>query len=122
MMQKLLLAPSLPVAALAVLSLALGGCATMRTDNQDTAQVAAAAAAAATTAEGAKPTAPGSHAGTPAAAAAAAAAAAMAAQDQHRPFAEVIKDAKEMPGLFRLYQRDERVWVEITPEQFEKPF
>ncbi|MBL8511273.1 MAG: zinc-dependent metalloprotease [Betaproteobacteria bacterium] len=39
-----------------------------------------------------------------------------------RPFKDVIKDAKEMPGLFTLYQKDEKVWIEITPEQFDKPF
>src|SRR5438094_9482186 len=122
MMEKPLTPSTLPVLALAALSLAFGGCATMRTDNQETAQVAAAAAAAATTVDGSKPSAPGSHAATPAAAAAAAAAAAMAAQSQHRPFAEVVKDAKEMPGMFQIYQREERVWLEIAPEQFEKPF
>jgi Met-zincin/Domain of unknown function (DUF5117) len=39
-----------------------------------------------------------------------------------RPFKEVIKDAKEIPGLFTLYQKDEKVWIAIKPEQFDKPF
>lgn len=39
-----------------------------------------------------------------------------------RPFKEVIKDAKEIPGFFTLYQKDEKVWIAIKPEQFDKPF
>jgi hypothetical protein len=74
------------------------------------------------TGDGAKPAA-AAPAGTPTSAPAGASAAASgsttAAQaGQLRPFAEVIKDAKEMPGLFRLWQKDEKVWIEIAPEQF----
>ncbi len=39
-----------------------------------------------------------------------------------RPFKEIIKDAKEIPGLFTLYQKDEKVWIAIKPEQFDRPF
>ena len=39
-----------------------------------------------------------------------------------KPFKDVVKDAKEMPGLFRTFQKDEKVWIEIKPEQFDKPF
>jgi hypothetical protein len=39
-----------------------------------------------------------------------------------RPFKEVVKEAKETPGLFTLYQKDDRAWIEIKPEQFEQPF
>lgn len=39
-----------------------------------------------------------------------------------RPLKYVIKDAKEMKGFFTLYQKDEKVWIEIRPEQFNKPF
>jgi hypothetical protein len=39
-----------------------------------------------------------------------------------RPFTEVIKDAKVLPGYFTLYQKDEKVWIEILPEQFDRPF
>jgi hypothetical protein len=39
-----------------------------------------------------------------------------------RPFKEVIKDAKESHGLFTLYQKDDRAWIEIKPDQFDKPF
>jgi hypothetical protein len=44
--------------------------------------------------------------------------AAAAAAGQPRPFADVIKDAKETPGLFPVWQKDEKVWIEIAPEQF----
>ena len=40
---------------------------------------------------------------------------------QPRPFADVIKDAKETAGLFRLWQKDDKVWLEIAPEQFDGP-
>jgi len=39
-----------------------------------------------------------------------------------KPFKEVIKDAKEMKGFFTLFQKDEKVWLEIKPEQLNKPF
>jgi len=39
-----------------------------------------------------------------------------------RPFKEVIKDAKEIPGYFTLYEKDEKVWIELKPEQFNKPY
>ncbi|TMH05376.1 MAG: DUF5118 domain-containing protein, partial [Betaproteobacteria bacterium] len=58
---------------------------------------------------------------TPAIAAAAAAAAAAVA-GQQKPFAEVVKDAKEQPGFFNLYSKEEKVWLEIKPEQFDRPF
>jgi hypothetical protein len=98
MFQRPLLLPCLALASAALL--ALGSCAS--------APVAPAEAAA-------KP--PGAAPdGTPGAAAAASAAA------QPRPFAEVIKEAKETPGLFRVWQKDEKVWIEIAPEQFGVPY
>ena len=39
-----------------------------------------------------------------------------------RPFNVVIKDAKEIPGLFTLFEKDDKVWIEIKPEQFNQPF
>ena len=45
-----------------------------------------------------------------------------AAAGQPRPFADVIKDAKETPGLFPVWQKDEKVWIEIAPEQFGVPY
>ncbi|MBX7230250.1 MAG: zinc-dependent metalloprotease [Burkholderiaceae bacterium] len=43
-----------------------------------------------------------------------------AAAGAPRPFAEVIKDAKQQAGLFSLWIKDEKVWIEIKPEQFEQ--
>jgi hypothetical protein len=37
-------------------------------------------------------------------------------------FDDVIRDAKELPGLFNLYQKEEKVWLEIKPDQFDTPF
>jgi hypothetical protein len=48
--------------------------------------------------------------------------AAAAAAIGPKPFAEVIKDAKETLGLFHVWQKDEKVWIEIAPEQFGTPF
>jgi hypothetical protein len=39
-----------------------------------------------------------------------------------KPFAEVIKGAKTIPGYFTLHQKDEKLWIEIRPEQFDKLF
>jgi len=39
-----------------------------------------------------------------------------------RPFADVIKDAKVIPGYFTLYQKDDKVWIEVLPAQFDQPF
>ena len=39
-----------------------------------------------------------------------------------RPFADVIKDAKRSDGLFALWQKDEKVWLELKPDDFNKPF
>ena len=39
-----------------------------------------------------------------------------------KPFAEIIKDAKQIPGYFTLYQKDEKVWIEVKPEQLNTPF
>ena len=38
------------------------------------------------------------------------------------PFATVIKDAKKIDGLVTMYQKDEKVWFELRPEDFNKPF
>jgi hypothetical protein len=40
-----------------------------------------------------------------------------------KPFAEVIRGAQETKGFFGLWQKDDgRVWLEIAPDQLEKPF
>jgi len=113
--------------ALAGGSLALGGCAGLPETHDSTSAaaqtptdattVAAAVAAgvAAGNAASARPGATPEKVGQAAGAAAAAAAGPKA-------FAEVIKDAKEMPGLFGAWQKDEKVWIEIAPDQFGTPY
>ncbi|MGB8600520.1 MAG: zinc-dependent metalloprotease [Burkholderiales bacterium] len=39
-----------------------------------------------------------------------------------RPFNDIIKEAKLTPGFFSLWRQDEKVWIEIKPEQFDQPF
>ena len=39
-----------------------------------------------------------------------------------QPFATVIKDAKQTDGLFTVWQKDDKVWLELKPEDFDKPF
>ncbi|MDP1692913.1 MAG: zinc-dependent metalloprotease, partial [Burkholderiaceae bacterium] len=37
-------------------------------------------------------------------------------------FATVIKDARQIDGLFGLWQKDDKVWLELKPEDFNKAF
>ncbi|MGH9754894.1 MAG: zinc-dependent metalloprotease, partial [Blastocatellia bacterium] len=37
-----------------------------------------------------------------------------------KPFADVIKDAEAVKGLFTLYRKEDKVWIEILPEQFDQ--
>jgi hypothetical protein len=39
-----------------------------------------------------------------------------------QPFATVIKDARKTDGLFTVWQKDDKVWLELKPEDFGKPF
>src|SRR6187399_1943441 len=39
-----------------------------------------------------------------------------------RPFKDIIKDAKETKGFFTLWQKDDKVWSEVKPEQLDNPF
>ncbi len=39
-----------------------------------------------------------------------------------RPFAEVAKDAKENKGYVSLWQKDDKVWLELAPEQLDRDF
>ncbi len=39
-----------------------------------------------------------------------------------KPFHEIIKDAKESKGFFTTHRKDDKVWLEIRPEQLEQPF
>ena len=38
-----------------------------------------------------------------------------------RPFAEVIKDAKRSDGLLPVWQKEDRVWLELKPSDFNRP-
>ncbi len=62
----------------------------------------------------APPAAPAAPAAPPAAAA--------VPPGQPKPYKDVLKDAKAIPGYFTLHQKDEKVWIEIRPEQLDKPF
>ncbi len=117
----------------AILMSALGpfliaGCASIPASSASqadaTAAIAAAAATAATAAPGGNGASPsGAHPTPPnATAAAAAAAAAAQAAQATKPFATVVKDAKESKGLLNLWQKDDKVWIEIGPDQFDHPF
>src|SRR6185369_13925236 len=37
-----------------------------------------------------------------------------------KPFAEIVKDAQVIKGLFTLYRTEEKVFLEILPEQLDK--
>jgi hypothetical protein len=119
--------------ALAATSLLTAGCATV--PSADSATMAAAAVAATGAARAASEnTSPiaadrsspsestGAKPGSVPAVAAAAAAAAAAVVAQQRPFADVIRDTKEHPGFFNVYTKDEKVWLEIQPDQIDRPF
>src|SRR5688572_9554302 len=41
---------------------------------------------------------------------------------QLKAFKEVVKDAKETPGFLNVYTKDEKTWIEIKPDQLDKPF
>jgi len=45
-----------------------------------------------------------------------------AATPYARPFAEMVKDAKETAGLFNIWQKVDKVFIELSPDQFDKPF
>jgi Met-zincin/Domain of unknown function (DUF5117) len=104
--------PSLLSLAATLGALGLAGCAATAAAPMSSAAPAAAASAA--SAAAARPVA--------AAAAAASAPAPPPLPGQPPAFATVIKDAKETKGLFSLWQKDERVWIELKPEDFNKPF
>jgi hypothetical protein len=88
------------------------GCASIQATAPDAKAAAAAPAAA---------SAP-SAAARPAGAASAPTAAAAPTPGAPRPFADVIKDAKRQDGLFTAWQKDDKVWLELKPEDFTQPF
>src|SRR5438552_1497286 len=107
------------------LAAALGcGCATV--PSPDSMTVAAAAVAATPAAGAPSAAAPLNGANRSGASgsvvAAAAAAAAAAVAGQQKQFADIVKEAKEHPGFLNVYTKEEKVWIEIRPEQFDRPF
>jgi hypothetical protein len=105
------------VACAIATAFALAGCATV----PDAKAPDAAAGATAAKAPAAAPAPGAAPAATAPAPGGAAATAAAAAAQGTKPFADVIKEAKEQPGLFPLWTKDEKVWLEIKPEQFDQP-
>lgn len=67
------------------------------------------------------PPAPAAGAAAPAPAAGASAPAAAPAAAPLPPFAQVTRGAKQLDGLFTVWQRDDKVWIELKPEDFGKP-
>ena len=39
-----------------------------------------------------------------------------------RPFADVIKDARRTDGILTVWQKDDKVWLELKPEDFNRLF
>jgi hypothetical protein len=50
------------------------------------------------------------------------ASATLAASSGLRPFADIIKDAKHIEGLLSLWQKDDKVWIELKPTDLDTPF
>ncbi|HVO89725.1 MAG TPA: DUF5118 domain-containing protein, partial [Casimicrobiaceae bacterium] len=106
------------------------GCATVPRDSTDAqsadtetiAQAAAQAAAREVDAQASRARNANRGADRSVAAAAAAASAAAAAAQSQKPFNDVVRDAKESAGLFNVWERDDKVWIEIRPDQFDKPY
>jgi hypothetical protein len=94
---------------------ALGGCTTFQTFVSGSAAPSPAGAASAPSG----PVAPGGASpglrppGTPPVA---------AAPGALRPFADVIKDAKRTEGAIAFWQKDDKIWLELRPEDLNQPF
>ncbi len=113
---------------LATLTLALlGGCASLNPAGGGSAVAAAGPASSASSASA--PSAP-RPAASPVAGAASSASGVAPGTPQLAPpppgsppvFATLIRDATKRDGLFTLYQKDEKVWIELKPGDFNKPF
>ena len=50
------------------------------------------------------------------------AAAAPAAAGAPPPFDTVVKDGKKIDGALTFWQKDDKVWIELGPEHFDKPY
>lgn len=113
-----------------LLVLALAGCATTGPAPETSATPAAVQAVTSNPAPApsqsvaTQPTRPPASRSTPGAATAVAASSASApgAATGLRPFADVVKDAKQHDGLFRVWTKDDRTYIEIQPGQFGQLF
>ena len=38
-----------------------------------------------------------------------------------RPFVDMVRGAAHLPGFLSLYQKEEKVWIELRPDQFDRP-
>ena len=114
---------SLSSAALTALALGLTSCATVTPQSPAiaAAEVAKAAAPAANAARSNGPPATAA-AGANVPGAPGAAPAAAPPPPAPRPFAEIIKDAKEEPGFFTTWKKDDKVWIEIPEAMWDRPF
>jgi len=111
--------PDLHRAALALaLTGVLGACAELPTDREaaDPARPEAAANSA-VTGPAAAPKGPPGAAGTPTRPAGA-----LPSSPALPPFATVIKEARRIDGALTLWQKDEKVWIELLPAQLGQPF
>ncbi len=104
--------------------LGLAGCSTMPPEAPAASLSApAAAATAAAPSQGARaPMPPAAGASAPAPRPAAVPVTLVAPTGALRPFAEIVKDAKRSDGLFTLWQKDDKVWLELKPEDLNQPF
>lgn len=134
--------PALAASALTLASaalLTLGGCAATAPDKEKPAQSEARIADARPAQRPALPTAPAAAASGPAARgpgmampAAAGASAPSASQGPSSaggpapggppPFANVVRDAKRIDGPIVMWQKDDKVWLELAPQHLGKPF
>jgi hypothetical protein len=109
--------------------LALGGCATLTATPaaapaKPTAAAPAPAAVTPAAAPAARPTAtaPGTPPGAAAAPVARPAGPPAPPAGALPPFDTVVKDAKKTDGLIPVWRKDDKVWLELKPEDFGKPF
>ncbi len=125
---------SLQLALITSGAFGLASCATVAPSATEAPTKAAAAAAATDVAAAATKTAAGITdpksaegaqavaASARASAATAVAAAAAGGPPAPKPFADIIKDAKEEKGYFTTWRKDDKVWIEIPEAMWERPF
>lgn len=105
----------------ALLVAGLASCATITPSAAPASGTTATATTAAASSADGKP-APAGAAAASARPAGASAAAAPGAPPAPKPFADVIKDAKEEKGFFNTWRKDDKVWIEIPEAMWERPF